>query len=78
VFTEAEVATLDALVPTLEGRTERQKNPHPTGSLTRATWCIARLGGWNCYYGKPGPITMRRGMERFRSIHLGYQMKILS
>ena len=63
VFTEAEVETLAALVPTLEGKSERQKNLHPRGGLAWAGWCIARLGGWNCYYKPPGPITYRRGME---------------
>jgi hypothetical protein len=45
VFTEPEIETLEALSPTLEGNTERQKNPHPAGSLARASWVIARLGG---------------------------------
>jgi hypothetical protein len=46
VFTEPEIETLEALVPTLEGKTERQKNPHPVRSLARARWVVARLGGW--------------------------------
>ena len=71
VFTEPEIDTIEALVPTLEGKTERQKNPHPPRSLARASWVMARLGGWNCYYRPPGPITMRRGMERFHAIHHG-------
>lgn len=71
VFTEPEMDTIEALVPTLEGKTVRQKNPHPVGSLARAGWVIARLGGWNCYYKPPGPITFRRGMERFHERHLG-------
>jgi hypothetical protein len=74
LFTEAEIETLDALLPTLEGRTDRQKNPHPPGSLARAAWVIARLGGWNCYYKPPGPITFRRGMEQFHAIHRGHQL----
>jgi hypothetical protein len=71
VFTESEIDTIEALIPTLEGSTTRQKNPHPTGSLARAAWVIARLGGWNCYYKPPGPITFRRGMEQFYAIHRG-------
>jgi hypothetical protein len=71
VFAEPEIETLEALVPTLEGKTERQKNPHPARSLARASWVIARLGGWNCYYKPPGPITFRRGMEQFHAIHRG-------
>jgi len=71
VFAEPELETLEALVPTLEGKTERQKNLHPARSLARASWVIARLGGWNCYYKPPGPITFRRGMEQFQAIHRG-------
>jgi len=71
VFTEPEIETLEALVPTLEGATERQKNPHPVRSLAWAGWAIGRLGGWNCYYKPPGPITFRRGMEQFYAIHRG-------
>ncbi|MGO9633611.1 MAG: hypothetical protein ACLPX1_06925 [Steroidobacteraceae bacterium] len=71
VFAEPEMDTIEALVPTLEGKTDRQKNPHPARSLARATWVVARLGGWNCYYKPPGPITFCRGMERFNAIHHG-------
>jgi hypothetical protein len=71
VFAEPEIETLEALSPTLEGKTERQKNPHPARSLARASWVVARLGGWTCYYKPPGPITFRRGMEQFHAIHRG-------
>ena len=37
---------LDAICPRVEGKTERQKNPHPKGTLAFAAWVIARLGGW--------------------------------
>ena len=70
-FSEPEIDTIETLSPTLEGKTDRQKNPHPSRSLARASWVMARLGGWNCYYRPPGPITMRRGMEQFHSIHRG-------
>ena len=76
VFTEPEIETLAALGPTLEGRTERQQNQHPTQSLAWAAWMIARLGGWNCYYKPPGPITFRRGMEQFHAIHRGRQLGV--
>jgi hypothetical protein len=33
VLTEPEIDTIKALVPTLEGSTDRQKNPHPARSL---------------------------------------------
>jgi hypothetical protein len=77
IFTQPEIETLEALSPTLEGKTERQKNLHPVASLAWAAWIIARLGGWNCYYKPPGPITMRRGMEQFYPIHRGRQLEMM-
>jgi Transposase DDE domain len=77
VFTEPEIETLEALCPTLEGKTVRQQNLHPVASLAWAAWIIARLGGWNCYYKPPGPITMRRGMEQFYPIHRGRQLEMM-
>jgi Transposase DDE domain len=74
-FAEPEIETLEVLSPTLEGKTERQKNPHPVRSLARASWVIARLGGWNCYYKPPGPITFRHGMEQFYAIHRGRMLE---
>jgi hypothetical protein len=76
IFTEPEIETLEALSPTLEGKTERQQNLHPVASLAWAAWIIARLGGCNCYYKPPGPITMRRGMEQFYPIHRGRQLEM--
>jgi hypothetical protein len=76
VFSEPEIDTLAALGPTLEGKTERQQNPHPMCSLAWAAWIIARLGGWNCYYKPPGPITFRRGMEYFHAIHRGRDLEM--
>ena len=76
IFTEPEMDTIEALVPTLEGNTDRQKNPHPVKSLARASWVISRLGGWNCYYKPPGPITFRRGMQRFHAIHHGRMLEM--
>jgi len=76
VFTEPEVDTLATLQPTLEGSTERQQNRHPPLSLAWAAWIIARLGGWNCYYKPPGPITFRRGMEQFYAIHRGRLLEV--
>jgi hypothetical protein len=52
---------LEALCGKLEGKTERQKNPHPKGSLAYVAWVCARLGGWTGYYGKPGPVVMLEG-----------------
>jgi hypothetical protein len=69
VFTAEEVEALSLQQPTLEGRTAKQKNPHPGGSLAWASWIIARLGGWKGYASEspPGPITMRHGLTRFEA-----------
>lgn len=56
----------------LEGKTQRQKNPYPPGSLSWLSWTCGRLGGWNCYYGKPGPKTMADGWERLAQMIAGY------
>ncbi|MEI9904577.1 MAG: hypothetical protein WDN06_11840 [Asticcacaulis sp.] len=57
-FTPAEIETITALQPRLEGKTELQKNPHHKGSLAWAAWTIAKLGGWDGYPNSkpPGPI----------------------
>lgn len=73
-FEADDAPLIEALSRRLEGRTERQKNPHPKDSLAFASWVIARLGGWTGYYGKPGPAVMRHGLDRFHSIKLGAQV----
>jgi DDE family transposase len=64
VFEPADQPLIEAIGRTLEGRTKRQRNPHPPASLAHATWICARLGGWTGYYGKPGPIVLVRGHQR--------------
>lgn len=65
---------LETLSAKLEGKTDRQRNPHPKGSLAFAAWVIARLGGWTGYYGKPGPKVMRIGLADFRAIKYGHSL----
>jgi hypothetical protein len=74
VASQAELAAAHALGPTLEGRTQRQCNPHSTYSLAWLSWIVARLGGWNCYYKPPGPKTMRQGWDRFAAIARGFAL----
>ena len=64
VVDESFEVPLQLLARRLEGKTERQKNPHPPKSLAFVAWIAARLGGWNCYYKPPGPKTMRYGWNR--------------
>ena len=54
VFAPADQPLIESIGKTLEGKTDRQKNPHPSGSLAQAAWICARLGGWTGYGGKPG------------------------
>ena len=61
VFQPEDLPLLEAYCAKLEGKTQRQKNPHPKGSLAYAAWVCARLGGWTGYYGKPGPVVMLQG-----------------
>jgi len=60
-FEAKDAPLLEAYCAKLQGRTARQKNPHPKGSLAYAAWVCARLGGWTGYYGKPGPVVMLQG-----------------
>jgi hypothetical protein len=67
---------LEAISTKLEGKTARQKNPYPKASLAFSAWVIARLGGWDGYYGKPGPKTMRLGLEAFHGIKFGTTLRL--
>lgn len=75
VFDPDDQPALERVCPTLEGKTTKQKNPHPRGSLAYAAWVFARLGGWTGYYGKPGPIVMIRGITQFHAIKHGWSLR---
>jgi len=75
-FDPADRPILEAICTQLEGKTARQSNPHPRGSLAFAAWVIARLGGWTGYYGKPGPQVMRRGLDDFQRIKYGTTLRL--
>ena len=76
-FSPAEIQTLHALLPEVEGNTDLQKNPHTPNSLAWAAWIIAKLGGWDGYPKSkpPGPITFRHGLEYFLSIASGWKLR---
>jgi len=75
VFDPSDQPALERVCQSLEGKTEKQKNPHPKGSLAYAAWVFARLGGWTGYYGKPGPIVMLRGITEFHAIKHGWNLR---
>jgi hypothetical protein len=75
-FTQDEIKLIAMLSQRLQGRTDRQKNPHPTSTLAGATWVIAKLGGWHEYEAKPpGPITIHRGLAYFHAFAAGWAFK---
>jgi hypothetical protein len=74
VFHRQDRDALEAVCKTLEGKTARQQNPHPKGSLAYASWVCGRLGGWTGYYGPPGPVVMLRGLHQFRAIRQGWSL----
>jgi len=77
VVPEDQLPMLEALQRSLEGKTAKQKNPHATHSIAWLAWIIARLGGWTGYASErpPGPITMRRGWNRFEQMAQGWRLR---
>lgn len=76
-FSGDEVKVLTALNGRLQGRTARQRNPHPPDSLAWATWIVAKLGGWHEYETKPpGPITVHNGLTTFRAMAAGWALQL--
>lgn len=67
-FDRDDIKLIAILNRRMQGKTERQKNPHPSCSLAWAAWVIAKLGGWHEYEAKPpGPITLHNGLTAFRA-----------
>ena len=64
----AEVPALRAINGTLEGRTEKLKNPFDPASLAWYAWIAAPLGGWSGYtskgYRPAGPKIIGRGLKK--------------
>lgn len=75
-FTDNEIEAIAALNTRLQGKTDRQKNPHPPNTLAWAAWVIAKLGGWHPYEANPpGPITFYNGLAYFRAFAAGWAFK---
>lgn len=73
-FNKEQIELLAALATKYEGRTKLQSNPHRSQTLAWASWIIARLGGWDGYpRTKPGPITMKHGLEYFLGLTSAWQ-----
>ena len=74
-FDPGDQPVIERVSQSLEGKTQKQKNPHLKGTLAFAAWAFARLGGWTGYYGKPGPIIMLRGLTKFHAIKHGWNLR---
>jgi hypothetical protein len=74
----ADLPALRALNTSLEGRTEKLKNPNSETTLAWFVWIVARLGGWSGYtskgYKPPGPKTMHHGLQRLDPILTGWRL----
>jgi hypothetical protein len=78
VFDDCEIQAIELLNTQLEGKNQKQKNPHPPQSLAFAVWVIARLGGWkpDASPKPPGPITILNGYTIFYNIMTGFRLKL--
>ena len=72
----AEVLALQAINATLEGRTEKLKNPHKPDSLAWYYWIVARMGGWSGYtskgYKPAGPKIIARCLKKLDAMVDGW------
>ena len=73
-----DMEALRQLNATLEGRTEKLRNPHDPDLLAWFAWIVARLGGWSGYtsrgYKPPGPKTMHHGLLQVDQILCGWHL----
>jgi len=74
----AEIPALQAINATLQGRTEKLKNPFDPSSLAWYVWIVARLGGWSGYtsrgYRPAGPKTIARGIRKLDPMIAGWRL----
>lgn len=78
IFSKEQLHFLSIYMETLEGKTEKLKNPYKKGSLQWATWGMGRLGGWSGYQsqGPPGYISIKNGTDRFYDKADGFIMAV--
>lgn len=74
VFSDEEISCLLILENKMEQKKTLVLNNYPKDKLSWASWVIARLGGWKGYTKQrpPGPITMKRGLDKFDLIYQGW------
>ncbi|MDZ8140751.1 MAG: hypothetical protein RM049_36590 [Nostoc sp. DedQUE04] len=77
-FCELQQQCLSNLAPTIDGKTQKQKNPYPLNSLPRTTWIMQRLGGWSGYSSQkpPGITTLVRGLYELESTFFVWKLAL--
>lgn len=77
MFDDHQQQALKRLNARLSSETQKVKNSHAENSLAWAAWVIARLGNWSGYQSQrpPGPITMKRGLDKFYDILWAWELK---
>jgi Transposase DDE domain len=78
----ADLPALKSLNASLEGRSDKLKNPYDPTSLAYFACMVARLGGWSGYtssgYRPPGPKTMHHGLLHLEAILAGWRLAVRS
>ena len=79
-FSKDEFECLSGLNRTLEGKTEKQKNPYKPDSNLWVLWIMARLGRWKGYGFQRKAIitTIIAGLDEFYIIYKGWILKNLT
>lgn len=77
VFSHLEIKLMEAAHSKYEGKTQKQKNPHPKETIAWSHWILARMGGWMGYIkseGPAGPITLKRGLDELYNLERAWQL----
>lgn len=76
VFSYEEIECLMVLGKKYEQKKTKIRNTNSTKKLSYASWIIARMGGWkgSTKQRPPGPITMKKGLEKFDLIFQGWRL----
>ena len=80
VFTKDEIECLNKIEKNLLKETPLVTNTFNQNQLAWASWIIARLGGWkgNTKQRRAGPITIKRGLEKFDMMYQGWKLTFIT
>ena len=80
VFTKDEIECLNKIEQNLLKETPMVTNTFNPDQLAWASWIIARLGGWkgNAKQRRAGPITIKKGLEKFDMMYQGWKLTFIT